>query len=371
MNEMERATPSWDAAYFDGKSARRHVVTVERTRTGLLIRGESVGEMQWPYVEMRRDERVAPDEPIRYERGALDAPEVLVVADPSFLPAMRGTKAAGGALASLRRRSIGALLLPAIVALAAIVAFWVYALPVLAARVAASVPVELEDRLGRSAVNLVTEGATTCTDAPRRAAIDKMLATLVADGRGGRYSYRVTIIDDSLVNAFAAPGGHIVLFQGLVAQAGSAEEVAGVLAHEIQHVTQQHGLQSILREMPGRLLLSSLFGSNPLGGSVASAAYTLGSLSYARADELAADLGAVRMLTDAQVDPNGMIQFFRRSTQASSRDSRLMNYISTHPSNAARIEALDAEAQAEAANASPTPILSATEWAALRAACTK
>lgn len=104
----------------------------------------------------------------------------------------------------------------------------------------------------------------------------------------------------------------------------------------------------LLREMPARLLLSSLFGSNPLGGSVASAAYTLGSLSYARADELSADLGAVLMLAGAQVDPDGMIQCFRRSTSTSSRDSRLMNYISTHPSNAERIEALEAEAEAAA-----------------------
>jgi len=367
MSGPGRTVTTWHGAYFDGRSARRHPVTVERTHTGLVIRGESVGELRWPYGEVRCDARATPGEPVRCQRGARDAPEVLVVADPAFRAALEGTTAAGGPLAALRRRSMGALALTAAVVLAALGAVWSIAIPALAAAVAAHLPVQLEEALGESTASMVIGGMRTCSTPAADAALDKMLRRLVADGRGGRYRYDLTIVDDSIVNAFAAPGGRIVVFRGLVAQAQSPEEVAGVLAHEIQHVTQQHGVRSLLRDMPARLLLSSLTGSSVLGDALASAAYTLGSLSYARADELAADLGAVRMLAAARVDPQGMIGFFRRSAAAGEGDSRLASYLSTHPSDSRRVEALEAEVAA--AKTAAVPVMTRREWAALRAAC--
>lgn len=356
--------------YFDGVTARRHEVVVERSHTGLVIRGETVGEREWPYLELRRAERVSPSEPIRYERGSLDAPEVLVVADPSFLPAMRGSQHQDDSMSRLRRRSIGSLILPALVALAALVSVWIWVLPALAARIATRVPVELEDRLGRSTVALFTEGAPVCTDPARVAALDAIVDELVADGRGGPYDYRVTIVDDSMVNAFAAPGGSIVVFQGLVAQAESPEEVAGVLAHEIQHVTNQHGLKALLRETPTQVALSVMIGSNPLGGSLAQAAYSLRSLSYQRSDEREADAGALRMLAAARVDPEGMLGFFRRGAEERGDldgVGRWARYLSTHPGSAERLQALEALAAEQ--RVSPRPLLDAAQWAALKAPC--
>jgi predicted Zn-dependent protease len=179
----------------------------------------------------------------------------------------------------------------------------------------------------------------------------------------------VQIVDDSLVNALAAPGGHIVVFRGLILQAESPEELAGVLAHEIQHVVQQHGLKAILREMPARLVLSSMIGSNPLGGSAVQAAYTLGSLSYQRGDELAADREGVRMLSAAGIPATGMRAFFARADAEEGSDGRLVNYLSTHPSNAARLAALDTEIAA--APAAGEAVLTPEEWAVLQRACTR
>lgn len=357
--------------YFDGVTARRHEVTVERSHAGLIIRGDTVGERQWSYLELRRAERVSPSEPIRYERGSEDAPEVLVVADPSFLPAMRGARPdPQDPMARLRRRSIGTLVLPALVALAALISVWVWVLPALAARIATRVPVELEERLGRTTVALFTESATVCADPRRVAALDAIVNELVADGRGGRYEYRVTIVDDSMVNAFAAPGGHIVVFQGLMTQAESPEEVAGVLAHEIQHVTNQHGLEALLRETPTQVALSVLVGSNPLGGSVVQAASALRSLSYQRSDEREADAGALRMLAAARVDPAGMLAFFRRGAadpDERAGSERWTRYLSTHPGSEERLQAL--EALAAELQVSPRPLLNPAQWAALKAPC--
>lgn len=359
----------WHATYFDGRSAKRHEVTVERTMTGLVIRGDVVGEVAWNWPELRRDERTAPDEPIRYERGDLLAPEVLVVADPSFLPAMRGVRESGGSISRLRRRTLGSLLLPALAVMAVVAALWIWALPVLAARVASRVPVEWEEALGERAVLSMTATYPVCAEPARVAAMEKMLAALTDGGRGGRYTYRVQIVDAPAVNAFAAPGGYIVVFQGLLGEASSAEEVAGVLAHEIEHVVQQHAVTGILRDMPMHLALSSAIGSSPLGGSVAQVAYQLGSSSYQRSDERAADAGAIRMLGAARISPEGMLDFFRREAGDTSEESGLLNYMSSHPNSAERLEAL--EAAAGALPPATGPVLTAEEWAALRATCVR
>jgi predicted Zn-dependent protease len=318
---------------------------------------------------LRREERIAPDDPIRYERGSVESPEVLVISDPSFLPTVRGAGPAGGGLHGLRRRSVLSLLVPALVVLGALVLLYIWALPRLAERVAARVPVEWEESLGRTVVASITETRQSCTEPARVAALDRMVATLTADGRGGRYTYRVTIVDDAMVNALAAPGGHIVIFHGLLAQAGSPEELAGVLAHEIEHVVQQHGVTGILRQLPLQLAVSAIVGTDGFGASISQMALMVGGLSYRRADEAEADLEGLRMLAAARVSADGMLDFFRRSEASAADDSRFLNYISTHPNNAQRIALLESEAQAF--SYTPQPVLTGQEWAALRARCAR
>lgn len=350
--------------YFDGRSAKRHAVEVWRTPQGLLIRGDTVGELRWPYADLRRDERTSPDEPLRYEHGPAHAAEVLVVPGGGFLPEPRGV--GSGAFGRLRRRSIGSLILPALVTLAAIISVWFLALPPLAARLASRVPTEWEQKLGATAVETFTTTHRVCTDPAQVAAIERLLAQLTANGSGGPYAYQVRIIEDPLVNAMAAPGGHILLFRGLINDVASSDELAGVLAHEIEHVVQRHGVEAILREMPAQVLVGAVMGSSPLGGNVAQIAYSLGASSYQRNDEREADAGAVTRLSAAGISPNGMIDFFRRSA-AEDGEAGLLQYLSSHPASAERMAAL--EAMSRELPPPRGPALSADEWASLRGGC--
>lgn len=357
--------------YFDGKSAKRHEVIVARTREGLRITGTTVGEIIWRHTEWRRDVRMAVTDPVRLERGG-EAPEVLVVEDHRFLPAPFSSE--GEALdpdAELRRRRrVAWLFVPAATVIVALTLLYAYFIPRMAERVAANVPVEWEESLGKAVTESFTANATTCSEPPRMAALTKLVGELTANGRGGRYTYQVTVVDDSIVNAFAAPGGQIVLFTGLLQQVESQDELAGVLAHEIQHVVQQHGAQGVLRALPAQLMASALFGSDGIGGSVSQMAVTLGGLSYGRRDELEADHEGLRLLQAAQIAPDGMLSFFQRlSEETGSGDApRLLNYLSTHPNSAERFAALTAQAQG--ATYAPRQVLSDAEWSAIRAACT-
>jgi predicted Zn-dependent protease len=358
------------AAYFDGRSAKRHEVIVARTREGLRITGPTVGELIWRHNEWRRDVRMAVNDPVRLERGG-ESPEVLVVDDHRFLPAPYSPDGEPLDPASelRRRRRVAWLLVPAITVIVALVALYALIIPRLAERVAARVPVTWEESLGEAVTESFTAGATTCAEPARIAALDKMVGALVADGRGGRYTYTVTVVDDSIVNAFAAPGGQIVIYTGLIQQVESQEELAGVLAHEVEHVVQQHGVQGVLRALPAQLIATALFGSDGVGASVSQMAVTLGALSYGRNAELEADHEGMRLLQAAQIAPEGMLSFFKRLTEkAEETDApQVLNYLSTHPSSVERLAALSAQAQA--AQYAPRTVLTDAEWQAVRAAC--
>jgi predicted Zn-dependent protease len=198
-----------------------------------------------------------------------------------------------------------------------------------------------------------------------------MVARLTADGRGDRYTFHVTVIDDSLVNAMAAPGGQLVFFHGLLDAAATPEELAGVVAHEVQHVVLRHGTAGILRQIPLRLLVAAVTGGGGIGDHAIGAAATLGTLAYARGDEESADREGMRMLQAARVGTDGMVSFMGKlaSLNGVEGDPGLANYLSTHPASADRARVL-AEL-ATAVRYSAVPLLSEAEWAAVRAPCAR
>jgi Zn-dependent protease with chaperone function len=80
----------------------------------------------------------------------------------------------------------------------------------------------------------------------------------MAAAPGSPYHVRLLVADSPVVNAFAAPGGRIVVFRGLLEKTGRPEELAGVLAHEMQHVVLRHPLEAILRQISLRALAAVL-----------------------------------------------------------------------------------------------------------------
>jgi predicted Zn-dependent protease len=154
-------------------------------------------------------------------------------------------------------------------------------------------------------------------------------------------------MDAPLVNAFAAPGGIIVDFRGLLERTDSAEELAGVLAHEIQHVLHRDATRAILRQASTGILLAALVGD--VSGVMAlgiEGARTLGDLRHSREAEHEADRDGMRMLHEAAVDPEGMLAFFRTIRRLEGDAPGVTRYLSTHPTPADRLEALAALASA-------------------------
>jgi Zn-dependent protease with chaperone function len=221
------------------------------------------------------------------------------------------------------------------------------------------VPVSWEQDLGESAFEQMTLGATMLTEGPAVEAVTAVGSRLTAQIHSP-YTFQWHVIDDRQVNAFAVPGGHVVVFTGLLREAESAEELAGVLAHETQHVILRHSVHGLIRALGWSATLQILFGSSgPLSG-LGEAASQLGNLKFSREQETAADVGGVKLLQRAKIDPHGMIAFFEKLA----RHENGIALLSTHPMSAERAERLGKEI--EAAGAWPTEPLPVV-WADVKA----
>jgi Zn-dependent protease with chaperone function len=301
----------------------------------------------WPYrsVALRAEE--LRKGPVRLARG--DAR--LTVGDPAFAKALH---AATPHLRLAVRRTLiygtaGTLSLFAVIA-----GLW-WGIPRLAARIVEHIPPAWETAIADEAENQPWWGQR-CTGSAGQAALDALTKRLTK-GIESPYRLQVSVRDSGTVNAFALPGGHIVLLGGLLKDAESADEVAGVLAHELTHALKRHPMRALVANSGVALLFEITVG----GGTGASIGVLLTTLSYTRSMEAEADDGAVMLLRRAGISTDGFAAFFKRMEK---HEHGLPAYLSTHPPDAERIAAVEAQAVK-----GTKPALSDKEWHALKAIC--
>ena len=165
------------------------------------------------------------------------------------------------------------------------------------------------------------------------------------------YVYRWHVVIDPAINAYAVPGGIVVVNSGLLLAADSAEEVAGVLAHEVQHVERRHSLKAIVHDLGFYALLRFALGDYG-AGIAGKLARNLGALKFSREQESDADLHALQALQKAGIDGAGMLSFFQK---LGAREGKNIPLLSTHPASQDRLEALEA-ALRQAGRTSPPPL---------------
>ena len=203
------------------------------------------------------------------------------------------------------------------------------------------IPVEWEQKLGESAYRDFLTRQEVMKDGPAVTALGEMTQRLTEQIPNNPYKFEVTVVKSDVVNAFALPGGYVVVFTGLMKKAESGEEVAGVLSHELNHVLQRHGLERIVKNLGLLTVVAIVLGDQQgLVGIMKQLGVELLTLKFGREQETEADLTGLQLLQRAKIDPSGMIRFFERLSE---KDEGRMEWLSTHPMSTARADRLKTE----------------------------
>jgi len=367
-----RTRSDWRGDYLDGRTAHLRPAELRLMATGIEVTVEGQTTF-WPYLELRQTQGRYAGEDVRLERGG-ELSEAVIVRDRDFLVSLRQVAPGlGGRLYEPGQRSLrlGLTVAAGVAVIALGVAIYLWGIPLFARAVAAQVPVAWEEQLGAAVVREVAPPKGRCTDPARQQRIEAVVSRLAAALPASvPYRFRVLVDSEDAVNAMAAPGGFIVVFRGLLDRTDSAEELAGVLAHEMQHVVHRHVTRMIVQHASTGLLLAAVTGD--VTGVMAyglESARVLGALQYGRRAEEEADRDGLRMLLAAGIDPGGMIGFFEKlASKEKAAGPTLPRYLSSHPLLGERIARLKALASARPP-APPARLLADYDWTDVRRIC--
>jgi Zn-dependent protease with chaperone function len=360
--------------YFDGTSSARHAVTVESAPAALRILGADGALIaEWPYADLRA--QPAPEDVMRLRRAG--GPELarLEIRDPALIANIderADSLDRSGTVERRLRKRVVAWTLAATISLVLVAIFGV---PLLSDRIAPLIPLSVEHRLGltidaqvRAMLDNKSSGKAfecggTDADRPARAALDALIGRLEI-AAGLPIPLKASVVRRRESNAVALPGGHIYVFEGLVSQSRSADELGSVIAHEIGHVAHRDGTRSLLEAAGLSFLFGMLLGDFTVGGLVVIAAKTVVQSAYSREVESAADLYGVRLMAGAGGDPRALATILDRIAGKIEPGSQIL---ADHPQTQKRVAAINAAADKLAVAAGP--LLKPAEWTVLKGIC--
>ncbi len=371
------------ARFHDGETAASRPASVTLTAQGIRIdETESSRFHLWRYEDLKSPEAIPGVDAFRLSTR-LDEDAQLVIESARFAEDL--ARVAPDVVSKRGRvRRIGKEAALAIALVAGLGLALFIGIPSLAHVGARMMPVGWDDALGKGFEDHFLFQGARCQAAAGRRALDKMVGRLRPAFEWDR-PLSIAVADNGIVNAFAAPGGRVVLLRGLIEKAEAPEEVAGVLAHELGHVVKYHPTENFIRIMGITTLIDLVLGD---GAAMLEALGEAGGwlllLSHGREAESEADVEAVRMMAEVGIDPAGLARFFARlGEEAKGEDEAadkpgagkkqkeeegglgsLLAYLSTHPPLAER-----ERRAAEAHVVNTRPVLSAAEWRDLKAIC--
>lgn len=359
--------------FYDGKSAREHQVLVTCAEQGIQIVAPTLTHpAEWAYGEMRKVADIANHKGACFR--AMGSLGRLNVTDEALIDRLENLAE------NLNKSDIPATMWKRIAkwgvgAVASVVVIVFVIIPGLANQLATMIPAEKEIALGNASLKQIerflgynNDKSLTCTGRKGQAALNKMTARLAAHF-DSPFPLDVKVFNDEMPNAFAVPGGHIVLFDGLLKLADSPEEVAAVLGHEMGHVVHRDPTRLTLRSAGSVGILGMVFGDFAGGAAALIVAERLIAADYSQEAEANADAFAHALLKDAKLPSTPMAGFFQKLKDQYGDGPKLLSHIASHP---------DLQGRADAANAADTigdgafdAILTTSEWKNLQGMCSE
>ena len=232
-----------------------------------------------------------------------------------------------------------------------------------------------EKELGQKILEQIRKHMTLVQDGEMIAYVQSVGNRIARQVGTSSYEPKFFIVDEPVPNAFAVPGGYIFIYRGLIEMMGTEDELAGILSHEMAHVQARHihrqieeskfiGIASLAGMLAGILLGSMVGGGGGVGNAGAALAVgsagagTTAMLRYSREFEAEADQLGLGYLCAAGYDPKAMVTMMQRLDAAKwLQNSKVPNYLLTHPALSERIQNLQemVEKEKKKKRATPSP----------------
>lgn len=330
---MTNKNMSHPATYNDGRTAIRHEVDCIDAKTALVIQSDEKTLATWAYDDIRLADSAGA---VRFRAVGSDARLTLTDTDDGLWLTEKCPNLKKGDNPTTRWPiwvGVGAL------AILSLVGIFVFLIPNIASTVVNLVPLSFEQKMGQQSRDQIVdvlqrarpEGHGFLCSGEAGLKVLQKRADEIANLMESPFPINITIAKVKVPNAFALPGGQVILLSGLIEKAASGDEVIGVLAHEIAHVVRRDPLQVSIKQAGTALLISLLVG-DVFGGTVlAGVGSTVIESGYSRDAESAADIMAVTALNQLGLTARPLADFLTRLSEADPIAAAIPEFLSTHP----------------------------------------
>ncbi|UYQ93224.1 M48 family metallopeptidase [Chitinophaga horti] len=248
-------------------------------------------------------------------------------------------------------KTISALVIMGAIVLALGVALYFWIVPWLAGRAAMSVPVSYEESLGDKAYQSLI-GQYTVLPEKTKLANDFFKELKIPSA----YKIRITVVKQDQLNAFAIPGGNIIVYDKLIKQMKGPGELAALLSHEFSHVELRHTTKTMFRSMGSYVMLSLVFGDlTGVGAVVVENAHSLKTLQYSRSLEREADLNGLKLLDARHIGGDGFVGLFK--TLKNESGVAPSEWMSSHPDLDNRVKYVESDEHYQAGSVTDSTLI--------------
>ena len=325
---------SYKARYYNGHSTKPFTVDFSFTETGIHIQYEdethTTRSETWLKADIHETDFSSSIVTLRY--GTTFPYQQLEITDQQALAEYREHYSRGTLKHWIHHRTGRVLALAIGGFVVSILLSYFYLLPFAADQIAQRFPKDLEISLGDEMYQSLL--GQSAIDTAKTEAINHFFQQLDIPTD---YPIHITVVKDSIVNAFAVPGGGIVVYDAILKDLNEPEALAALLAHEYSHVELKHATRNLFRSIAGYAFISILFSDvNGVAAVVLQNAHTLRTLKYSRELEQEADANGLEILKNNHLSSKGMVHLFERLKK---EDHLQVNeLLSTHPELDARID---------------------------------
>lgn len=351
------------AVYYDGKTSQPHQAEVSVFGNMLTIdyqQLEEIFQVKWEvsnidYASFTGKGKTMlkyGDFPHQYLELSIDSP--LFNELKQLLPKRKeGFWAFSNELANSGFRGV---LIASSIFVAFSVVFYFWVLPKIAEYIASKIPMSTEVTLGEELYDGMIKDYDI--DSTKTKQLNDFAKRINFDTD---YPLKFTVVDEKMVNAFAMPGGNVVVFEGILKKMDKPEQLAALLSHEVSHVKERHTLKGMARSLAGSVVISVITGDvNTVGGILIEQADNLNGLKFSRGLEKDADLKGLEIMYRNHLKPDGMVELMEHlqaeedemlgrdkkkkgDKESESQADKILGYVSTHPLTKERIEYLKEE----------------------------